>query len=70
MIAVAVGRYRGREVTDQRANTAEFTIKKDGKPVGTTTRTVSKDGKILTSKSKTTTAKGKTENVMVFDKQS
>jgi hypothetical protein len=52
------------------ANTARFTLKRDGKAVGTTGRTVSKDGKTLTSKSKITTAKGeKTEGVMVFDKQ-
>jgi hypothetical protein len=56
-----------RQVDD---NTARFTLKKDGKAVGTTGRTVSKDGKTLTSKSKITTAKGeKTQSVMVFDKQ-
>ena len=51
-------------------HTAHFTLKKDGKAAGTTTRTVSKDGKTLTSKTKLTTAKGeKTESSMVFDKQ-
>jgi hypothetical protein len=52
------------------ANTAEFTLKKGGKVVGTTNRTVSKDGKTLTAKSKITTASGeKTASVMVFDRQ-
>ena len=52
------------------ANTAEFSLKKDGKEVGTTSRTVSSDGKTLTSKIKITTAAGeKTESVLVFDKQ-
>jgi hypothetical protein len=52
------------------ARTATFTLKKAGKAVGTSTRTVSKDGKLLTSKSTLTTAEGgKSENVMVFDKQ-
>jgi hypothetical protein len=51
-------------------NTARFTLKKDGKAVGTTGRTVSKDGKTLTSKLKITTTKGgKTQSVLVFDKQ-
>jgi len=53
------------------ANTAQFTLKRAGKAVGTTSRTVSKDGKTLTSKMKVTTAKGeKTESTLVFDKQS
>ena len=52
------------------ANTAEFSLKKDGKEVGTTTRTVSSDGKTLTSKMKLTTAAGaQSEGVLVFDKQ-
>jgi hypothetical protein len=52
------------------SNTARFTLKKDGKAVGSTSRTVSKDGKTLTSKTKLTNAKGeKTQSVMVFDKQ-
>jgi hypothetical protein len=52
------------------ANTAQFTLKRAGKAVGTTRRTVSKDGKTLTSKMKLTTAKGEqTENTLVFDKQ-
>jgi hypothetical protein len=51
-------------------NTAEFTLSKAGKVVGTTRRTVSKDGKTLTATSKMTNDKGeKTENRMVFDKQ-
>lgn len=52
------------------SNTAEFTLKKGGKAVGTTSRTVSKDGKTLTSKMQVTTAKGeKSESTLVFDKQ-
>lgn len=52
------------------SNTAEFTLKKGGKAVGTTSRTVSKDGKTLTSTMKVTTAKGeKSESTLVFDKQ-
>lgn len=52
------------------SNTAEFTLKKAGKAVGTTRRTVSKDGKTLTATTKVTNAKGeKVENRMVFDKQ-
>ena len=51
-------------------NTSEFTLKRAGKPVGTTRRTVSKDGKTLTATSKVTDAKGeKVENRMVFNKQ-
>ena len=50
--------------------TAKFTLKRAGKPIGTTTRTVSKDGKTLTSKMKLTNASGEqTDNVLVFDKQ-
>ena len=50
-------------------NTAEFTLSKAGKVVGTTRRTVSKDGNTLTATSKMTNDKGeKTENRMVFDK--
>jgi hypothetical protein len=52
------------------SNTAEFTLKKAGKAVATTSRKVSKDGKTLTSTGKGTNAKGeKYENVTVFDKQ-
>jgi hypothetical protein len=52
------------------SNTAEFSLKKAGKEIGTTSRTVSKDGKTLTAKSKITTASGqKTESTMVFDKK-
>jgi hypothetical protein len=52
------------------SSTAEFTLKKGGNAIGTTSRTVSKDGKTLTSKNKTTTATGeKSDYVLVFDKQ-
>ena len=52
------------------SNTAEFTLKKAGKVVGSTSRTVSKDGGTLTSTTKITTATGeKSENVLVFDKK-
>jgi hypothetical protein len=47
------------------ANTAEFTLKKGGKTIGTTRRTVSKDGKTLTATNKN--AKG--EDTLIFDKQ-
>lgn len=51
-------------------NTARFTLMKDGKVVGTTTRTVSKDGKTLTSTNQMTTASGgKQDYVLVFEKQ-
>ena len=51
-------------------NTAEFTLKRAGKAVGTTRRTVSKDGMTLTATSKETNAKGeKSNNVTVFEKQ-
>lgn len=49
------------------ANTAEFTLKKAGKTVGTTRRRVSMDGKILTATSKDVNAKG--EDTFVFTKQ-
>jgi hypothetical protein len=52
------------------SNTANFTLKKAGKAVATTSRTVSKDGRTLTLKTKGTTAKGeKYDDVLVFDKQ-
>jgi hypothetical protein len=52
------------------ANKAEFTFKRAGKVVGSTTRTVSKDGKTMTATASYTDAKGgKVENEMVFDKQ-
>jgi hypothetical protein len=52
------------------ANKAEFTFKRAGKVVGSTTRTVSKDGKSMTATANYTDAKGgKVENEMVFDKQ-
>lgn len=52
------------------SNTAEFTLKKGGKEMGTTSRKVSKDGKTLTAKTNVTTATGeKSENVLVFDKK-
>lgn len=52
------------------SNTANFTLKKAGKAVATTSRAVSKDGRTLTLKAKGTTAKGeKYDDVLVFDKQ-
>jgi hypothetical protein len=52
------------------SNTAEFTLKKGGKEMGTTSRKVSKDGKTLTTKTKVTTATGEqSANVMVFDRK-
>ena len=49
------------------SKTAEFTLKKAGKTVGTTRRTVSMDGKTLTATSKNVDAKG--EDSLVFNKQ-
>jgi len=46
-------------------NTAEFTLKKDGKTVGTTRRTVSKDGKTLTAAAKNP----KGEDTLIFNRQ-
>ena len=52
------------------ANKAEFTFKRGGKVVGTTSRTVSKDGKTLTATADYSDAKGgKVESTMVFEKQ-
>jgi hypothetical protein len=52
------------------ANTAEFTLKKDGKKIGTTTRTVSADGKMLTSKMNVTLPSGeKTSQTLIFHKK-
>ncbi len=52
------------------SHSAQFTLKKGGKVVGTSTRTVSKDGKKLTTKSHLTLAGGeKQDDVLVFDKQ-
>src|SRR6266403_825055 len=52
------------------SHTTEFTLKKGGQPVGTTSRTVSKDGKTLTSKMNITTAAGdKSNGVLVFDRK-
>ena len=52
------------------SNTAEFTLKKAGKEIGTTSRTVSKDGKTLTAKTNVMTAAGgKSQNTLVFDKK-
>jgi hypothetical protein len=51
-------------------NTAEFTLKKGGKEIGTTSRTVSKDGKTLTTKTNVTTAAGeKSQNTLVLDRK-
>ena len=52
------------------ARTATFTLKKAGKPVGTTLRTLSKDGQHMDSKTELTTAAGeKIENRLYFDRQ-
>jgi hypothetical protein len=52
------------------ANTAEITLKKAGKAVGTTRRTVSKDGKTLTATAGITDAKGvKSKQLSVYDRQ-
>jgi hypothetical protein len=52
------------------SNTAEFSLKKGGKEMGTTSRTVSSDGKTLTAKTHITTPAGeKSESVMVFDRK-
>ena len=52
------------------ANKAEFTFKKGGKVVGTSSRTVSKDGKTMTTEANYTDAKGgKVESSMSFDRQ-
>jgi len=52
------------------ANTAEFTLKKAGKPVGRIRRTVSKDGRTLMVNYVLTTADGvQTSALSVFDKQ-
>jgi hypothetical protein len=51
-------------------NTAEFTLKKAGKKVGTTTRTVSADGKTLTSKMTVMLASGEqSDQTLVFKKK-
>jgi hypothetical protein len=52
------------------SNKAEFTLKKAGKEIGTTSRTVSADGKTLTAKTNVTTAAGeKSQNTLVFDRK-
>ncbi len=52
------------------ANTAEFTLKKGGKKIGTTTRMISADGKTLTSKMSMMLASGeKAEQTLVFHKK-
>lgn len=58
--------YDGLSGKQVDANTAEFTLKKGGKAVGTTTRTVAKDGKTMTA---TGSAGGKDQGTLVFDKQ-
>ena len=51
-------------------NTAEFTLKRAGKPVGKIRRTVSKDGQTLTINLVITNAAGvQTSALTVFDKQ-
>ena len=62
--------YDGLSGKQVDSNSAEFTLMRAGKAIGTTRRTVSKDGKTLTSDFKMTDAKGeKTEETMVLDKQ-
>jgi hypothetical protein len=52
------------------SHSAEFTLKKGGKKIGTSTRSVSADGKTLTSKMSATSASGeKTEQTLVFHKK-
>jgi hypothetical protein len=52
------------------SNTTEFTLKKGGKTVGTSSRTVSKDGKTLTTRQNMTNAKGeKSQSELVLDKK-
>jgi hypothetical protein len=52
------------------ANTADFTLSKAGKAVGTINRAVSKDGKTLTVTSDVTDSKGmKAKSVGMYDKQ-
>src|ERR1700722_3781817 len=52
------------------ANTAEFTLKRAGKPVGTIRRAVSKDGQTLTLNLVITNANGvQLSQLTVFDKQ-
>lgn len=51
-------------------NTAQFTLKRKGKPVGTTMRTVSRDGKTLTLTTRRADAKGEmTTTTLVFDRR-
>jgi hypothetical protein len=51
-------------------NTAEFTLKRAGKPVGTTRRTVSNDGQTLTLNFVITNASGvQLSQLTVLDKQ-
>lgn len=58
-------------LTGKRLNShrAQFALKKGDKVIGRSTRTVSKDGKRLTSTTHQTLASGKSDNVLVFDKQ-
>jgi len=52
------------------AHTSHFTMKKDGKVVGTVHRVVSADGKTLTVNNKGTHADGKAyDDTLVFDRQ-
>ena len=52
------------------SHSARFTLKKGGKPVGSSTRTVSKDGKTLRTTMKMSTVSGeKIDTVLVFNKQ-
>lgn len=52
------------------SHSARFTLKKEGKVVGSSSRTVSKDGKTLTSRARIKMANGeKADYVLVFEKQ-
>ena len=52
------------------SHSAEFTLKKGGKKIGTSTRTVSADGKMMTSKMSMTLASGeKTDQTLVFHRK-
>jgi hypothetical protein len=51
-------------------NTAEFTLKRNGKPIGKIRRAVSEDGRTLTINFVLTNAEGiQTSALTVFDKQ-
>jgi hypothetical protein len=64
--ATGTGAYDSLSGKQIDAATAEFSLMKGGKAVGTTKRTVSADGKTLTA---TGTMGGKDQGTLVFDKQ-